>query len=312
MYKILISDKLPGSAIQILQDASNYEVILAYDKTQEELQNLIPGYHALIIRSATVVNKELIDHAANLKVIGRAGSGLDNIDVSYAREKGIEVLNTPGSNSRAVAELTIALMFDLSRNLYEAIHSLKEERWEKSKFQGGEVLGKTIGLLGFGRIGTQVGRMAAGLGLDVLVYKSSPMTKSPGFSFELVEMDELLTRSDYISLHLPKTDATNNLIRLQELKKMKRTAYLINCARGGIVNENDLLSALNQNLIAGCALDVFSSEPVKDFQLIRHPKVIATPHIGAATHESQQRVGLDIVDSVMKFLEKNFLFIGRK
>ena len=312
MYKILISDKLPESAVNILQADKNYEVLLAYDKAPERLLPMLQGVHALIVRSATIVTREMIDHAPNLKVIGRAGSGVDNIDVEYAREKGIAVLNTPGSNSRAVAELTIAMLFELARNVHSAISSMKNAHWEKSKFQGTELLGKTLGLIGFGRIGMDAGKMASGLGLDVLVYKKSAVTKSPGFIYELVDLDELLTKSDFISIHVPKTDATTNLITMNELKKMKASAYLINTSRGGIVNEADLLQALNANMIAGCALDVFSVEPVSDFRLVQNARVIATPHIGAATIESQERVGSDIVYSVMSFLEKNFLFIGTK
>lgn len=312
MYNILISDKLPESAVKILQDDKNYDVRLAYDHTPEQLFPMLHNIHAIIVRSATTVTREMIDHAPNLKVIGRAGSGVDNIDVAYARAKGIAVLNTPGSNSRAVAELTIALLFELARKVHSAVSSMKNAQWEKSKFQGTELLGKTLGLIGFGRIGMEVGKMAAGLGMDVLVYKTGTVTKSPGFIYELVEIDELLTKSDFISIHIPKTDATTNLISLNELKKMKQTAYLINTSRGGIINEADLLRALNADLIAGCALDVFSVEPLSDFKLAQHARVIATPHIGAATIESQERVGTDIVYSVMEFLEKNFLFIGTK
>ena len=312
MYQILITDKLPDSAVNILKQNSNYNVTESLNISPEVLKKEIAGYHALIVRSATTVTSEIIEAGKNLKVIGRAGSGLDNIDVSAAKKKNIEVLNTPGSNSQAVAELTISMMFALSRNLYTAFKSLKEGRWEKSKLGGSEIMGKTLGLIGFGQIGQKVGKMADGLDMRVLVYKRSPVRRSPGFPYELVELDFLLAKSDYVSLHLPKNEQSVNLFDLNTMRKMKKEAFLINCARGGIVNENDLLSAMEKDILAGAAIDVFDTEPPKDFSLVNHAKVIATPHIGASTKESQERVGLDIVNSVMHFLETKYLFISGK
>jgi D-3-phosphoglycerate dehydrogenase len=310
MYKILISDKLPDSAITLFLENKNYDVSVQLNLDENDLVQTIPEFHALLVRSATQVTKRVIAAGRNLKVIGRAGSGLDNIDTVEADKNGIMVLNTPGSNSRAVAELVMAMLFNLPRKLFLATESLKKHHWEKSAFTGTELAGKSLGLIGFGKIGQEVGKMASGIGMNVLVYKPSPLTKSPGYEYELVEVKTLLTKSDFVSLHLPKTKQTENMIDRTALKHMKPSAYLINCARGGIVNEKDLLFALNNAMIAGAALDVYQTEPPEDFALIDHPKVLCTPHIGASTSESQYRVGRDIVTSVMQYLETNYVFIG--
>jgi D-3-phosphoglycerate dehydrogenase len=310
MYKILVTDKLPDSALSIIQKDANFSLTVATSLMPEELVAQIADYHGIIVRSATKVTAEVMRAGANLKVIGRAGSGVDNIDVKEAQIHNIEVLNTPGSNSQAVAELTIGLLFALSRELPRAVASLKEHRWEKASLVGTEVTGKTIGLVGFGQIGQKVGKMAAGLGMKVLVYKRSPVFRSPAYEYELVSLETLLKKSDFVSIHLPKTDNTKGMIGANEIRLMRPDAYLVNCARGGIVNEKELQDALNDNLIAGAALDVFDQEPPEDFTLIDHPKVIATPHIGAASLESQERVGTDIVESVMEYLKAKYLFIN--
>jgi D-3-phosphoglycerate dehydrogenase / 2-oxoglutarate reductase len=310
MYRILISDKLPESALGIFEESKNYEISVKLNLSENELVQIIPNYHGLLVRSGTQVTNSVITAAKNLKVIGRAGSGLDNIDVSEAEKKGIMVLNTPGSNSRAVAELVTAMLFILPRKIFLAIDSLKKHQWKKSSLLGSELMGKNLGLIGFGKIGQEVGKLASGIGMKVLVYKQSLLTKSPGYEYELVELETLLTKSDFISLHVPKSKQTINLIGIKELEQMKSSAYLINCARGGIVNENDLLTALDSDMIAGVALDVYDMEPPVDFALIDHQKVLCTPHIGASTMEAQERVGQDIVTSVMQFLETNYVFIN--
>ncbi len=309
MYKVLVADKIPNSALELLRSDKKYDFDLKTGLTEPDLVKYIPEYHAIILRSATKLTSVVIDAAKNLKVIGRAGSGLDNIDTVSAEKRGIAVFNTPGSNSQAVAELSIGLIFCLARNLYPAFGSLESQKWDKSKFLGSEIKGKTLGLIGFGQIGQKVGGMAAGLGMRILVFKKQSLQRSPGYEFEMISIDKLLEKSDFVSLHLPKTEKTSQLIGLDELKKMKPGAYLVNCARGGIVKENDLLTALNNNMIAGAALDVFEKEPPDDYGLINHNKVIATPHIGGSTIESQERVGEDIVKSIMEFLETKFVFI---
>lgn len=312
MYKILISDSIAESAVTLFSDEPDFHYEIKTGLTPEELQKTISEFHGLIVRSATKVTAEIINAADNLKVIGRAGAGLDNINLEAASEKGIEVLNTPGSNSRAVAELVIGFMFSLSRKMYFATESLRNEKWEKSAFSGTEVFGKTLGLIGFGKIGMLTGKMASALGMNVLVNKNSPLAYSPGFEFELVSMDKLLSRSDFVSVHVPKTAQTQNLIGANELRLMKNSAFLINTARGGIVNEHDLLQALDENRIAGAALDVFETEPPLKFDLIKHPKVVATPHIGASSKESQIRVGEEIIQKIMEFLKTNYIFIGNQ
>ena len=312
MYKVLITDKLPESALSLIQGKNGYDVQVMTTISPEDLIPTIEPFHALVIRSRTKVDRKLLESAKNLKVIGRAGTGLDNVDTKAAREKGIDVLNTPGSNSDAVAELTIGLCFMLARNLYRAISSLKAHEWLKTELIGTEIAGKTIGLIGFGSIGRRVGLRASALGMRVLSYKPSPIHKSPGYEFELVPLEELLSKSDYVSLHVPKNPDTANMITYRHLSMMKPSAYLINTARGGIVSETDLLKALNENRLAGAALDVFDTEPPAGSGLIDHPKVIASPHIGAATAESQERVSHDIIKAVMNLLETKYLFITGK
>jgi D-3-phosphoglycerate dehydrogenase len=309
MYKILICDQLPEVALDTFRADSKYEINLEYDLNQRDLAKNITPYHALIVRSATTVDQSIIDAGENLKVIGRAGSGLDNIDVAYARKKGIAVYNTPGSNSQAVAELTIGLLLSLSRNLYRASAGLKSGRWEKSMLKGHEISGKTLGLIGFGQIGQKVGMMATGLNMNILVYKTKPVMRSPGFEFEIVQLKTLLKKSDYVSLHVPLNEQSKNMIGTKELQLMQPHAYIINCSRGGIVNEGDLLQALENDIISGAGIDVYDKEPPLDFALINHPKTITTPHIGAATVESQERVGQDIAMAIMNYLEENYLFL---
>jgi D-3-phosphoglycerate dehydrogenase len=309
MYKVLIADKITPSGLELLQSNNKYKIDVKNGLSQHELLKQIPQYHAIIVRSATKISSKVLDVAENLKVIGRAGSGLDNIDVNSAKQKGIAVFNTPGSNAQAVAELTISFILILLRNLYYAINSLKNNQWNKSELLGIEIQNRTLGLIGFGQIGQKVGKMAAGLGLKILVYKRQPLLRSPGYEYEMTDLDIVLTKSDIVSLHIPKTKQTDQLFGLKELRQMKPSSYLINCARGGIVNEKDLLYALDNDIIAGAALDVFESEPPVSYELINHPKVVATPHIGGATRESQERVGLDIVHAVMDYLETKYVFI---
>jgi D-3-phosphoglycerate dehydrogenase len=310
MYRILIADKIPDSAIELIRKNEDFSVTVTNGLTPANLKHEIADYHGIIVRSATKITADVIDAAPALKVIGRAGTGLDNIDVAYAESRGISVFNTAGSNAQAVAELTIAFFFALARKLATSFDSMKNHQWEKSTLTGIELAGRVAGLIGFGQIGQKVGNMASALGMRLLIHKTTPVIRSPGFEFELVDLNTLLAKSDFVSLHIPKTEQTRYLIRLETLKKMKPGAFLINCARGGIVNESDLLNALNENLIAGAALDVFEQEPATNFALLDHPNVIATPHIGASTHESQERVGMDIVNTIMDFLKTKYLFIS--
>lgn len=297
--KILISDKTAPKCAEILR-AAGHEVDEKFGISIDELQSIIPNYHGLIVRSATKVTKEIIGIAKNLKVVGRAGSGVDNIDCVAAEEKNIVVMNTPGGNTNAVAELTVGYMFALSRDLYNTSKSLKEERWDKKKFMGVEVLNKTLGILGYGKIGRSVALKSKCLGMEVLCF--DPYVGRDiidQFSIRLVaDIAQVLSVADYISVHVPKKPETLNMISKEQFQLMKKRVFLINCARGGIVDEKALLWALDEGIVAGAALDVFEVEPPENFSLVKHPKVLCTPHLGAATHESQENVAVKIAEQI--------------
>lgn len=293
--KILISDKTSPKCAEILRNAG-HEVDEKFGISPEELLKIIGEYDGLIVRSATKVTREVIEAAKKLKVIGRAGSGVDNIDLKAATEKGIVVMNTPGANTNAVVELTLTYLFALSRHLYQASHSLKEGRWEKKKLTGTELQGKLLGVIGYGKIGREVAIKSRCLGMEVICY--DPYVGRDlvdQFGVRLVgDLDDLLTRADYITIHVPKTPETTNYIRKEHFEKMKKGVYFINCARGGIVNEKDLLWALNEGIVAGAGIDVYEKEPPEDLSLVQHPNVICTPHLGASTYEAQENVGVQI------------------
>jgi len=297
--KILISDKTASKCAEILRTAG-HEVDEKFGISPDEFKSIIANYHGLIVRSATKVTREIIGLARNLKVIGRAGSGVDNIDCATAEEKNIVVMNTPGGNTNAVAELTIGYMFALSRDIYNTSKSLKEERWDKKKFMGVELLNKTLGILGYGKIGRSVALKSKCLGMEVLCY--DPYVGRDiidQFSIRLMaDIEQVLSVADYISVHVPKKPETQNMISKEQFKIMKKGVFLVNCARGGIIDEKALLGALNEGIVAGAALDVFEVEPPEDFSLIKHPKILCTPHLGAATHESQENVAVKIAEQI--------------
>lgn len=298
--KVLICDKTESESIEQMR-AAGLTVDTNFEISAEELMNVAPNYEVLVVRSRTKVRQPLIDACPNLKLIVRGGVGLDTIDVEYARSKGIVVKNTPLASSASVAELAIGYMFMLARSLYKASASMKAEKWEKKSFEGDEINGKTLGLIGVGNIGKETARKAAALGMTVIAY--DPYVHQFEYG-NLVSLDELLRRSDYISLHLPKTDETANMIGAEQFAKMKDGVRIINCARGGIVDEEALYQALESGKVAGAALDVFASEPPQDWKLIKHDKVIASPHIGAATKEAQNRVGAEVAQIVIEFAKQ--------
>jgi D-3-phosphoglycerate dehydrogenase len=240
----------------------------------------------------------LIDVCPNLKVIVRGGAGLDTIDYEYARSKGIVVMNTPLANSASVAELAIGYMFMLARSLYKATATMKEEKWEKKAFTGVELGGKTLGIIGLGNIGKETARRAMALGMTVFAY--DPFA-SPAEGVRKVSLDELFAQADYISIHAPKTKETTNMISAEQIAKMKDGVRIINCARGGIVNESALYDALTSGKVAGAALDVFTEEPPTDWKLLKLDNVIASPHIGAATKEAQSRIGSEVAQKIIDF-----------
>lgn len=297
MAKILICDSVSSGAVDALR-ALGVEVDVRDTITPEELLVEIPAYAGMVVRSRTKVREPLIDKATNMKVIIRGGVGLDSIDVAYAKSKGIDVRNTPAASSNAVAELALALMFGLARHVSKADASMKAGAWDKKKLKGTEIAGKTLGVIGYGRIGRMLGEKARALGMSVVAY-------DPYIQHEdIVSIEELLKASDYISLHLPHTDETHHLLSSAQFALLKPSAYLVDAARGGVVDEAALYDALSNGKLAGAALDVYSQEPPKTDalrKLVELPQVIATPHIGAATKESQARIGDEIVKVVKEY-----------
>ena len=295
--KVLICDKTEWEAIERMR-AAGLQVDVRDDITPEELPEVLPAYEAMVVRSRTKVRRPLIDVCPNLKVIVRGGVGLDTIDAEYARSRGITVMNTPLASSASVAELTIGYMFALARSVCQATASMKSEKWEKKLFEGDEIGGKTLGLIGAGHIGTEVGRRAAALGMTVLAY--DPYVRAAE-GIRMLPLDELLAKSDYISLHLPKTKESAGMLGPEQFGKMKPGVRIINCARGGIIDEEALFAALGSGRVAGAALDVFAEEPPTNWRLMLLPNVIGSPHIGAATREAQGRVGAEVADKLIEF-----------
>jgi D-3-phosphoglycerate dehydrogenase / 2-oxoglutarate reductase len=301
--KVLVSDSLSKAGIEILQQSPDIEVDVKDNLAPEELKDIIKDFDALIIRSKTKVTADIIEHANNLKVIGRAGIGLDNIDISAASKKGIVVMNAPEGNTITAAEHAVAMIMALSRNIPQATASLKLGNWEKNKLEGCEIFNKTLGIIGIGRIGKLVAERARGLFMKVIAY--DPFIKPDTIekmNIEPVSFDELLHRSDYITIHTPLTSETTNIINKDTISRMKQGAMLINCARGGIVNEDDLYDALKSGRLAGAALDVFSKEPPGKIKLMDLPHFICTPHLGASTREAQDKVAKDIAEEIVNYL----------
>ncbi|OGW37204.1 MAG: phosphoglycerate dehydrogenase [Nitrospirae bacterium RBG_13_39_12] len=300
--KVLISDNISSKCVEILK-RSGLEVDVKTGMKPVELKSCIGDYHGLIIRSATKVTSEIIDAAANLKVIGRAGSGLDNVDRVAATKKGIVVMNTPGGNTITTAEHTISLMLALARQIPMATISMKTGKWEKKKFIGVELFNKTLGVIGIGNIGSQVAKRAQGLAMNVIAYDPFfSEDKAKAMGVEKVDIEELLRRSDFITVHTPLTPETKYLINKDTIKMMKPGVRIINCARGGIINEKDLYEALVDGKVAGAALDVFENEPPKNNPLITLDNVISSPHLGASTKEAQENVAVSIAEQIVDYL----------
>lgn len=300
--KVLVADGIEKIGEDILRNAG-LEVSLE-KLTPGELLSRIVEFDAIIVRSATKVTREVIDAGTNLKAIARGGVGLDNIDCVYAKEKGIPVLNTPGASSISVAELAIAHMFAVSRFLNLSNTEMRQGKWPKKEYaKGVELTGKTLGLLGIGNIGRETAKRAIGLGMKVIAF--DPFIKETDMDVKLVAKDEVLAKSDYISLHMPLIKGEGPALGAAEFAKMKKGVIVVNCARGGVVNEKALLDALNQGIVSAAACDVWENEPVTEAQkdLINHPRVSVTPHIGASTNEAQDRVGEEIANKVVKVLK---------
>ncbi len=300
--KILVNDPLAPEAIKILE-SGNLEV----DQTKiskEELPKKISEYDGIIVRSATKVTKEVIEAGKKLKVIGRAGVGLDNIDLETAKAHKIVVLNTPTANSISVAELVFGFMISLSRHIVQGTNGLRNQKWEKKTLKGVELYGKTLGIVGFGHIGKEVAKRALAFGMNVIAY--DVVKNNGGLNVEFVDLGELLKNSDYITVHLPLIPPTRHIISDKEFSQMKSSAFFIHAARGGIVDDEALYKALKEEKIAGAALDVFESEPPNDAEqkILSMPNVVATPHLGASTVEAQRRVGVEIAEKIVNFFKK--------
>jgi D-3-phosphoglycerate dehydrogenase len=303
MPKILCLDGLSEEGVQIFRDTPDFEVDVKPAQKPDELAAIIGDYDGMVVRSGTKVTAEALANAKNLRVIGRAGVGTDNIDKPAATERGIVVMNTPGGNTISTCEHTFALMFSLCRNVPKAHQSMAEGRWDRKKFMGAEVRGKTLGIVGVGRIGGEVARRAQAFEMKVVAFDPiMTKLKAEALGVELVGLDELFERADFISIHAPKTDKTNNMIRAEHFKAMKPTARIINCARGGIVNEQDLADALRNGDIGGAALDVYTSEPLEDNPFLGLDNVVTTPHLAASTDEAQLSVAVDVARQMVDYL----------
>ena len=301
--KVLVADDLSNAAVEIMSKAG-LSVDVKVGMTPAQLAEVIGVYHALAVRSATKVTADILGKAGNLKIVGRAGVGVDNIDVKAATERKVQVINTPSGNAIAAGELAIAFMFALARKIPQATASMKKGEWEKKKFSGVEISGKTLGLLGFGNIGRQVAERAVGLKMKVVAHDpllAKDAVPPPGVEF--ASQDDVIARADFLTLHLPLTPDTKNLFGAATLARMKKGSFLINCARGGVVDETALYENLKAGHLGGAALDVFEKEPCGPLPLFELDNVIASPHIGASTKEAQGKVAVELAEVFVDYLK---------
>jgi D-3-phosphoglycerate dehydrogenase / 2-oxoglutarate reductase len=305
MMKVLVSDPLPAEGLKVLNDTPEFSVDVHVGLKLDELEKIIGDYDGLILRSGTKVTARIIEAAARLRIIGRAGVGVENIDVDAASAKGIVVMNTPGGNNVTTGEHTICLMLSLARHIPEAVASLKRGEWNRQKFIGVEVCNKTLGVIGLGNVGRIVAERALGLRMKVLGYDPFISAENAArMGVEFVGLDEIFTRSDFITVHVPLIDETRGLIDRDAIAKMKTGVRIINCARGGIVDEEALAAALVEGKVAGAALDVYADEPPSpDHPLIKMEQVVTTPHLGASTDEAQLNVSIAVAEQVRDFLK---------
>jgi len=298
MYRILVADTIAEAGVALLREQT--EVVVDTGLTPEDLLEIIPDFEGLVVRSGTRVTAEVIEAGQRLRVIGRAGVGIDNIDLDAARAHGVAVVNSPYASTVSVAEHALGMMLALARRIPQADTSLRRGEWLKNQFKGIELAGKTLGIIGLGRIGSAVAERARAFGMTIIAHDPYiPPQRGVDLDVPLLALDDLLRQSDFVTIHTPLSDSTRGLIGYRELTLMKSNAYLILCARGGIVDEAALLSALEEDRLAGAALDVFEKEPPGDNSLLASDKVIATPHIGAMTEEAQVRAGVGVAEQVL-------------
>jgi len=303
--KVLVCDPVHEDGIKILKDAG-FKVDVDSNISYEELKGKVRDYNVLIVRSRTKVTRKIIEAGENLRVVGRAGAGIDNIDVEAAKEKGIIVLNTPEAPAIAVAELTMGLLLSLARQIPRADRSMKEGKWAKKEFKGWQLNGKTFGIVGLGHIGEKVARLAKAFGMKILITKRTPPSPEilKELEAEFVPLDELLRRSDIISLHVPLTPQTRHMIGEREIQLMKNGAFIINTSRGAVIDEKALFNALKSGKLGGAALDVYEIEPPRDYSLMRLPNIVCTPHIGAQTVEAQRAAATLLAQKIVDTLRK--------
>tara|TARA_Y100001970_G_C14020092_1_gene743033 strand:- start:15 stop:950 length:936 start_codon:yes stop_codon:yes gene_type:complete len=302
MPKVLISDSMSNIAQKIFEK-NNISVDVKTGLSEDEIIKIIPDYDGMVVRSATKVTKNIISAAKNLKVVGRAGAGVDNIDVLFAKEKNMIVMNTPGGNANATAEHAFALIMSLLRKIPFANETTHKGQWEKKNIKGNELSKKTLGIVGFGNVGVRLSNLVKGFDMEILVNSKSLDSRKKDYPHvKNVNLDELISKSDIISFHCKASKDGKPLVNKEHFKKMKPTSYIINAARGNIVDENDLNDALNENIISGAAIDVFSNEPAKENVLFNNSKVILTPHIAASTKEASIVVAEMIANQISDYL----------
>jgi D-3-phosphoglycerate dehydrogenase len=303
--KILISDKMSNKVEDVLKSKSiDYDIKTGLEPN--ELKSIIDDYDGILIRSATKLTADILENCSNLKVIGRAGVGVDNVDLDVATKNKILVMNTPLGNLEATAELTVGLMFSLYRHIHNANASTHEGKWEKAKFMGTELKGKTLGIVGFGNIGQRVAEICKVIGMQILTNSNSASDEVlKSFGAKKVSTEELISSSDVLSLHTKLNDQTKNMLNKESISTMKSSSVIINCARGGLINESDLKDALNNDLIAGAAIDVYETEPATENVMFGAKNLLLTPHLGASSKEAQSNVAIDVANQVADFLKEN-------
>ena len=305
-FKVLVSDKLSDEALAVFKKYPEFEVTVKTGLTEEQLVKEIPAYDAHVIRSGTKVTKPVIEAATRLKVIGRAGVGVDNVDIPAAKSKGIAVMNTPLGNVNSAAEMAAGLMICLARNIHKGHASMARGEWDRKSFVGRELKGKTLGVIGVGNVGQILAKIAGGFSMKVIgTSRSKTPEELRKFGVEKVELDELLKRSDFISMNLTLTPETKYTLDAPQFAKMKKGVYIINAGRGGLINEKALAEAIKSGIVAGAAIDTWESEPpAKENPLLGMPQVLMVPHLGASTKEAQENVGIDIANQVIDALGK--------
>lgn len=304
MVKVLVSDPIDKEGLTPLLNNTKFHVDIKTGLKPEDLLREVGGADVLLVRSETRVTPTVLESGNNLKLVGRAGVGVDNIDLAAASKQGVIVMNVPGGNTVSAAEHTVSLIMALAHNIAAADASMKAGRWDRKKFTGVELVGKKLGLVGLGRVGREVAARALGLEMQVIAH--DPMADPEWcrlVGVKLAPVETVIAEADFISVHVPLTDATKHLINTESLAKMKKGVRIVNCARGGVIDEKALLNALNSGHVKGAALDVFESEPPTDYDLIKHPAVIATPHLGASTEEAQSKVAVQLAEAVVEFFE---------